>query len=80
MKQYCGLVHTEDLLGGLWVPGDGVANPHEICLALGCEAMDKGVRVVEQVTDQSQQSILYLVIQLTNHSRVLELDSTMSQS
>jgi len=48
VKQYCGLVHTEDLLGGLWVPGDGVANPHEICLALGCEAIDKGVRVVEQ--------------------------------
>ena len=44
------------------MPGDGVANPHEICLALGCEAMDKGVRVVEQVTDQSQQRILYLDI------------------
>merc|ERR1719367_2359173 len=48
VKQYCGLVHTEDLLGGLWVPGDGVANPWEICLALGAEAIDRGVRVVEQ--------------------------------
>ena len=30
------------------MPGDGVANPHEICLALGVEAIDKGVKVVEQ--------------------------------
>ena len=48
VKQYCGLVNTEDLIGGLWVPGDGVANPHEICLALGLEAIDKGVRVAER--------------------------------
>ena len=48
VKQYCGLVNTEDLIGGLWVPGDGVANPHEICLALGLEAMEKGVRVAER--------------------------------
>ena len=45
VKEYCGLVKTEDLLGGLWVPGDGVANPWEICLALGCEAIDEGVQV-----------------------------------
>jgi hypothetical protein len=27
--------------------GDGVANPFEICLALGNEAIDKGVKVME---------------------------------
>ena len=48
MKDYCSLVKTDDLVGGLWVPGDGVANPHEICLALGIEAINKGVKVVEQ--------------------------------
>jgi len=48
VSQYCGLVNKDDLLGGLWVPGDGVANPHEICLALACEAMDMGVKVMEQ--------------------------------
>jgi len=47
VKEYCGLVNNEDLVGGLWVPGDGVANPYEICLALANEAMDKGVRVLE---------------------------------
>ena len=48
MKHYCGLVNTGDLVGGLWVPGDGVANPWEICLALAQEAMDQGVQVVEK--------------------------------
>lgn len=47
VKEYCGLVHSEDLIGGMWVPGDGVANPWEICLALACEAIDSGVKVVE---------------------------------
>jgi len=47
VKQYCGLVNTEDLVGGLWVPGDAVANPWEICLALHSEAIDRGVTVVE---------------------------------
>jgi pyruvate dehydrogenase phosphatase regulatory subunit len=27
VKHYCGLVRTDDLAGGLWVPGDGVASP-----------------------------------------------------
>merc|ERR1719370_811128 len=48
VKHYCGLVNTGDLVGGLWVPGDGVANPWEICLALAQEAMDQGVQVVEK--------------------------------
>jgi len=47
VKEYCGLIRTDDLLGGLWVPGDGVANPFEICLALGNEAIDMGVTVIE---------------------------------
>jgi len=48
VQHYCGLVRTDDLLGGLWVPGDGVANPWEICLALAQEAMEQGVQVVEK--------------------------------
>jgi len=53
VKSYCALVKTDDLLGGLWVPGDGVANPWEICLALGCEAIDRGVQVMENCTVSS---------------------------
>ena len=67
VKQYCGLVHTEDLLGGLWVPGDGVANPHEICLALGCEAMERGVRVVEQCSVRGVT---------TEHGRIRAVDTS----
>jgi glycine/D-amino acid oxidase-like deaminating enzyme len=34
IKELCPLIRTEDLQGGIWIPGDGVANPFEICLAL----------------------------------------------
>ena len=33
-KNLCPALEVSDLKGGLWVPGDGVANPYEICLAL----------------------------------------------
>ena len=41
------LVRTNDLIGGLYVEEDGVANPFEICLALGNIAMENGVSLVE---------------------------------
>ena len=34
ISELCPLVRTDDLLGGLWIPGDCVANPFEICVAL----------------------------------------------
>ena len=34
IKELCPLIRTDDLQGGLWIPGDGVANPFEICLTL----------------------------------------------
>lgn len=43
----CPLIETQDLKGGLWVPGDGVANPFEICFALSHLAARKGVKIVE---------------------------------
>ncbi len=41
-------LNVEDLRGGLWVPGDGVADPLEICLALTHLAKEMGVHVVPQ--------------------------------
>jgi len=46
VKELCPLVQTDDLKGALWVPGDGVANPFEICRALASLAAGMGVRVV----------------------------------
>ena len=31
----------------MWVPGDGVANPYEICLALSHLAAQRGVKIVQ---------------------------------
>ena len=46
-KTLCHAMEVSDLKGGLWVPGDGVANPYEICLALSHLAAQKGVKIVQ---------------------------------
>ena len=43
----CSLVKADDLIGGLWVPEDGVANPVEICCALALEADSMGVKILQ---------------------------------
>ncbi len=48
IRSRCPHINTEDLKGGLFVPGDGVADPIEICLALTHLAKDMGVHVVPQ--------------------------------
>jgi len=37
------LLHVEDLIGGLWIPGDGVGDPYQICLTLMQEARQRGI-------------------------------------
>ncbi len=46
ITELCPLVRTDDLEGGLWVPGDCIANPLEICLALSLLAQQEGVKIV----------------------------------
>ncbi|XP_028034780.1 pyruvate dehydrogenase phosphatase regulatory subunit, mitochondrial [Bombyx mandarina] len=41
------MLNVEDVLGGLWIPGDGVGDPHLLCMSLMREATDKGVGVME---------------------------------
>jgi glycine cleavage system aminomethyltransferase T/glycine/D-amino acid oxidase-like deaminating enzyme len=40
---------VDDLLGAIWLPGDGRANPTDLTLALAKGARSHGVRVVERV-------------------------------
>lgn len=42
-KQLCPLLRVDDLIGGLWIPGDGVGDPYQICLTLIKEAKSKGI-------------------------------------
>ena len=48
LKDLCPLLRVDDLEGGLWVPGDGVANPYEICRALAALSSEMGVRMVDR--------------------------------
>ena len=47
ISELCPLIRTDDLQGGLWIPGDGVANPFEICLALSILAHKAGAKIVQ---------------------------------
>ncbi|KAF5286680.1 hypothetical protein FQA39_LY16163 [Lamprigera yunnana] len=49
-KEKCSLLNVDDLEGGLWIPGDGVGNPYEICSSLIYEAKRMGVTVIEHCT------------------------------
>jgi len=44
------VMRTDDLLGGVWLPGDGKANPSDLTGALARGARNRGTRIVERVT------------------------------
>jgi len=43
------VLRTDDLHGAMWIPGDGKANPADLCMSLAKGARNRGVRIVEGV-------------------------------
>ncbi|MDP3761164.1 MAG: FAD-dependent oxidoreductase [Ramlibacter sp.] len=43
------VMRTDDLQGALWLPGDGKANPADLCMSLAKGARQRGVRIAEGV-------------------------------
>ena len=43
------VMRTDDLHGAIWIPGDGKANPADLCMSLAKGARNRGVKVVERV-------------------------------
>ena len=43
------VMRTDDLHGALWIPGDGKANPADLCMSLAKGARNRGVRMVEEL-------------------------------
>lgn len=43
------VMRTDDLQGAIWIPGDGKANPADLCMSLAKGARNRGVKVVEGV-------------------------------
>ncbi|XP_050361325.1 pyruvate dehydrogenase phosphatase regulatory subunit, mitochondrial isoform X1 [Nymphalis io] len=41
------MLNVDDVLGGLWIPGDGVGDTHLFCMSLMREAVANGVGVME---------------------------------
>lgn len=54
----CPLIEISDIVGGLWIPKDGVGDPHLVCRSLVQEAINMGVEVVEhcKVTQVIQEN------------------------
>jgi glycine cleavage system aminomethyltransferase T/glycine/D-amino acid oxidase-like deaminating enzyme len=43
------VMRTDDLHGALWIPGDGKANPADLCMSLAKGARNRGVKVIEEI-------------------------------
>ncbi len=43
------IMRTDDLQGAIWLPGDGKANPADLCMSLAKGARNRGVRMAEGV-------------------------------
>lgn len=41
-QELCPLLNVEDVLGGLWIPGDGVGDPHLLSMSLMRESVENG--------------------------------------
>ena len=43
------VMRTDDLQGAIWIPGDGKANPADLCMSLAKGARNRGVKMIEGV-------------------------------
>jgi len=43
------VMRTDDLQGGIWLPGDGKANPADLCMSLAKGARNRGVTIQEGI-------------------------------
>ena len=43
------VMRTDDLAGAIWLPGDGKANPADLCMSLAKGARNRGVKMIEGV-------------------------------
>ncbi|MBL0085731.1 MAG: FAD-dependent oxidoreductase [Ideonella sp.] len=43
------VMRTDDLQGAIWIPGDGKANPADLCMSLAKGARHRGARLVEGI-------------------------------
>ena len=49
VRERVPLLRTDDLTGGVWIPGDGKANPTDLTQSLAKGARNRGARIFEEV-------------------------------
>nr|XP_006820414.1 PREDICTED: pyruvate dehydrogenase phosphatase regulatory subunit, mitochondrial-like [Saccoglossus kowalevskii] len=71
IKERHPLIKTENLAGGLWIPGDATANPSDVTQSLIRGAINRGVKLHEKVEVTSIETInghVYSVV--TNQGKI----------
>lgn len=66
-QQHCPLISLDGIEGGLWIPEDGVCDPHLVCSSFIEEARRLGVRVVEHCAVKKIHS---------DHGKVARVETT----
>lgn len=66
-QQHCPLISLDGIEGGLWIPEDGVCDPHLVCRAFIDEARRLGVRIVEHCAVKKIHS---------DHGKVARVETT----
>ena len=64
------VMRTDDLQGAVWIPGDGKANPADLCMSLAKGARKRGAKIVEGVEVTGV---------LTEHGRVVGVSTTQGE-
>ena len=49
IRERVPIMRTDDLQGGIWLPGDGKANPADLCMSLAKGARNRGVKIHEGI-------------------------------
>lgn len=68
-KEKCPIIEVEDLLGGIWIPKDGVAHPQLICETLVRESAIMGATIVENCPVTEVLNAGYSSVSAVNTSR-----------
>ena len=80
VQELCPIIRTDDLKGALWVPGDGVANPFEICRALAALSSEMGVRMVQNCAFESLVTKRGAVAAVRTTKGVIECDNFVNSA
>lgn len=62
IQNLCPLLQVDDLVGGLWIPNDGVGDPYQICLTLIREAQQGGILCLKKIKNSKIKIFIKILL------------------